>query len=133
MPVAPRPRSVTAIAWLFIAEGTVGLCYHATEIHLRNPLENGAIWVCLVRLMAIVFGAFVLRGSNLARWLLLAWIAYHVVLSGFHSVFQLVVHGLLLGVITWLLVRPAASAFFRGGSRPGPPPGGPEAVPDTGS
>jgi len=59
-----------------------------------------------------------LRGRNWARWLLLIWIAYHVILSGVHSLFQLVVHGLLFAVIAYFLFRPRASAYFRG-ARPG--------------
>ena len=61
-----------------------------------------------------------LRGRNWARWLLLIWIAYHVILSGVHSLSQLVVHGLLFAVVAYFLFRPRASAYFRG-SRAEPP------------
>ena len=36
--------------------------------------------------LAIVCGVFLLRGHNWARWLALAWIAFHVVLSAFHAI-----------------------------------------------
>ena len=107
-----RPLSVTIIGCLFVAAGTVGLVYHATEFTTTNrPLQ--LVLVCFVRLLAIVCGAFMLRGHNWARWGLLVWIAYHVILSAFHSVFEFVVHGLLLAVIAWFLLRPRASAYFR--------------------
>jgi hypothetical protein len=106
-----RPHAVTVISWLFIAAGVVGLIYHAREF---SAFQYDVLWVCLVRLLAIVCGVFMLRGSNWARWGLLAWIAYHVILSGFHSLSQLLVHGLLFAVIAWLLLRPQASAYFRG-------------------
>ncbi len=109
-----RPLPVTIISWLFMATGVVGLAYHATELDPRHPFEGDALWVCLVRLMAIIGGAFMLRGHNGARWLLVAWMAYHIVLSALHSLTDLAIHSLLFGVIAWLLFRPRASAFFRG-------------------
>ena len=108
-----RPLSVTIIGCLFVAAGTVGLVYHAREFTTDRPLQYGLLLVCLLRLLAIVCGAFLLRGHNWARWGLLAWIAYHVVLSAFHSVFEFVVHGLLLALIAWFLLRPPVSAYSR--------------------
>ena len=109
-----RPLAVTIISWLFIAAGSVGLVYHAADFKVEHPFRYEVIWVCLVRLFAIICGVFMLRGSNWARWGLLAWMAYHVVLSVFHSASQLIVHGLLFGVIAYFLLRPRTSAYFRG-------------------
>jgi hypothetical protein len=109
-----RPRSITIISWIFLAAGVVGLAYHATEFKAQHPLDYDLVLVCFVRLLAIVSGVFMLRGSNWARWLLLAWLAYHVILSGFHTPFELVVHGVLLAVVAYFLFRPQASAYFRG-------------------
>ena len=106
-----RPLSVTIIACLFIAAGVVGLAYHAGDFRTRPPLEYA--FVCFVRLLAIIGGVFILRGRNWARWLLLAWIAYHVVLSAFHELSGLVVHAVLLVVVAYFLFRPRASAYFR--------------------
>ena len=106
---------MTVIGWLFIVTGVVGLAYHATEFKLQRPFQYDLVWVGFVRLLAIVAGAFVLRGSAGARWLVLVWLAYHVVLSAFHSLSELVIHALLLAVVSWFLFRPAASAYFRSG------------------
>jgi hypothetical protein len=57
---------------------------------------------------------FMLRGCNWARWLLLVWIAYHVILSAFHSLSELVMHSLLFALVAYFLLRPQASAYFRG-------------------
>ena len=111
-----RPRSISVISWLFVAAGAIGLAYHATEFKVDRPFQYDVVWVCLVRLLAILCGVFMLRGSNWARWLLLVWLAYHVILSAFHSLFELAMHGLLLGVIAYFLFRPQASAYFRGAS-----------------
>jgi hypothetical protein len=55
-----------------------------------------------------------LRAHNWARWLALAWIAFHVVLSAFHAFSELVIHGLLCAMIAWGLFRPEAGRYFRG-------------------
>ena len=62
-----------------------------------------------------------LRGCNWARWLLAAWMAYHVVLSAFHSVTELALHTLLFGAIGYFLFRPQSSAYFRGVHSPSSP------------
>ena len=108
-----RPIAVTIISWLFIAAGAVGLAYHATEFKAQSPFENDAVLVCVIRLLAILGGVFALRGKNWARWLLLFWIAYHVILSAFHTVSELAMHGLLTAVTAYFLFRRQASAYFR--------------------
>ena len=107
-----RPLSVTIIGWLFIAVGTIGFVYHANELRSPHPFSDDLVWVCLVRLIAIVAGAFLLRGHNWARWLTLIWMAYHVVLSVFHSWSDVLTHSLILLVIAYFLLRPKVSAYF---------------------
>jgi hypothetical protein len=109
--VNKRPLSVTIIGWLFIIAGTVGFVYHASEFSSR-PFRFYLVWVCLLRLIAITCGVFLLRGSNLARWVLLMWIGYHVVLSAFESLSGVVIHGLLLLVIAYFLFRRQVSPYF---------------------
>jgi len=108
-----RPLAVTIIAWFFIAAGTVGFVYHLSELDIRHPFSNVAGWVLTVRLLAIVGGILLLRGSNAGRWLLVAWMAYHVVLSYFHTISQLVTHAILLAVIAFALFHPRVAAFFK--------------------
>src|SRR5262245_4546208 len=112
-----RPRPVTFIGVLFIATGVFGLLYHAPELDVRHPFANDAAWVLVVRLLAIVGGAFVLRGRNWARWLVMAWMAYHVALSAFHTRSELIVHVVVLALVAWILLRPEVSAYFRGADR----------------
>ena len=108
-----RPISVTVIGCIFIAAGVIGFVYHVSEFKAQRPFQYDLVLVSLVRLLAILGGVFVLRGKNWARWLLLAWIAFHVVLSAFHSLFELAVHGLLLAVIAYVLFRARASDYFQ--------------------
>ena len=108
-----RPLSVTVIGCIFVAAGVIGFAYHVTEFKTQRPFEYDIVWVCLLRLLAILGGVFVLRGHNWARWLLIIWMAFHVILSAFHSLSELVAHGLLFAVIAYVLFRPQAAAYFR--------------------
>lgn len=109
-----RPLSVTVISWMFLAAGVVGLAYHATEFNAQRPFDDDFLWICFVRLLAIICGVFLLRGSNWARWGLVVWLGYHVILSVLHTPFELLVHSLLFVVVLYFLFRPQASAYFRG-------------------
>jgi hypothetical protein len=108
-----RPLSVTVISAIFLAAGVVGLAYHAMEFKAQGPFQYDVFWVCLVRLVAVVCAVFMLRAHNWARWLLVIWIAYHVVLSALHSISELIMHTLLLMVVAYFLFRRSASAYFR--------------------
>lgn len=111
-PMPKPPLSITIIAWLFIVAGVVGIVYHAAEIHLNALFGNDLLFALVVRLLAVVGGIVMLRGANWGRWLLIAWLAYHVVLSYFHSWPQTAMHAVLLVVIAIILFRPEANRYF---------------------
>ena len=108
-----RPLAVTILGCVYIVIGAVGFVYHFTEFRTRNAFQSEDVWIELVRLLAIVSGAFMLRGHNWARWLAIAWIAFHVVLSVFQSFSQFSIHCLFCAIIAWLLVRHDAARYFR--------------------
>lgn len=112
-PPTKRPPSVTAVAWLFITAGIIGFVYHTTRFSTRGLFDDDGAWVLFVRLLAIIGGGFMLRGADWARWLVLAWLAYHVILSVFHSRSETVVHVVLLAGIAYVLLRPEAASYFR--------------------
>jgi hypothetical protein len=114
-----RPLAVTLLSWVYIGVGAVGFVYHFTGIHADNMFRYDGIWVEAVEVLAIVCGAFMLRGHNWARWLAIAWMAFHVVLSAFGAFHELAIHSLFLAAIAWLLFRPGAVRYFRG-ERPEP-------------
>lgn len=108
------PLSVILIGCLFLATGIIGLAYHSTEIKPHHVFELDTLLILLTEALAIVSGGFMLRGSNWARWLAVLWLAFHVVLSGFHSISELLVHAALLAVVAFALFRTAAAvAYFR--------------------
>ena len=106
-----RPISVTIIACVYLAVGTLAFVYHFREL---LSLQRDSVSIELTEFLAVVSGAFMLRGHNWARWLALAWIAFHVILSIVESDHGLAIHGLLAVVITWILFRPEAARYFRG-------------------
>jgi hypothetical protein len=114
MNFSKRPLSVTILGWLYIAVGTIGFAYHFTGIQARHAFQYDDVWVELVECVAIIAGAFMLRGQNWARWLALAWIASHVILSAFHAFREFAIHCLFCAAIAWFLFRPPAARYFRG-------------------
>jgi len=109
-----RPLSITIISWFYIAAGVTGIAYHSTELNIHAPFENDAILLIFIRLLAIIGGAFTLRGAHWARWLLLAWIVYHVYLSFFHTFSGGTMHSILLVITIYILFRPKTAEYFRG-------------------
>ena len=106
-----RPLSVTLISYLFIIAGAAGIIYHASELR-EIATHREVIWVLTVRLLAIVGGLYALRGANWARWLLVAWIVYHVILSFYHSTAELAMHAALTVVVLIALFYKGANAYF---------------------
>jgi hypothetical protein len=112
--MAKCPLTVIIIGGLFAGAGAVGLVYHAGKFTSATPFPYELALVCFVRVLAIVFGVFLLRGRNWARWGLLVWMAYHVVLSAFHSATEMIMHAALLVVLaSFLLIPRRVSAYFR--------------------
>ena len=114
-----RPRSILAISWLFIAVGCITAIAALVQLlePSRHAMDLGL--VLITRILAVVCGAFMLRGFNWARWLLVVWMAYHVIIS-LDATLKLFVHGGLLAALSYALFRPRASAWFRARRRAAP-------------
>ncbi len=134
-----RPRSITVISVICVAFAAITLLANflprldgstpqpTAEPNPHHPLMDAFIYV--IRAAPILSGVFMLSGRNWARWLLVAWIAFHIVIGFWHSLGAGLVHALLFGVILFFLFRPLASAYFRGTptvptTSPDQPPGG---------
>jgi len=112
-PMHKRPLSVTLIGGLFIAAGVLQLGFFFYQLNFHRPFHYDDALVGLVRLLAVVCGAFMLRGNNWARWLAIAWLVFHVCVSAFGSAREVIVHTLLFGVIAFFLFRTDARRFFQ--------------------
>lgn len=108
-----RPLAVTVISLIYIVAGIVGLVFHLADFHGQLSFRSEITWISAVRLLAIIAGIFMLRGQNWARWLALAWMAFHVVLGALNSPSQLLLHAFLLAVFGYFLLRSSASKYFR--------------------
>jgi hypothetical protein len=107
-----RPLTVTLISCLFIAAGVTGIVYHASEWKTLG-MQAETIWAFVIRALAIVGGIFTMRGSNFARWVLVLWIVYHVVLSFYHTTAELVTHIAFAIVVLLGLFNSKANLYFK--------------------
>lgn len=106
-----QPLAVTILAGLYIFVGAIGLAGHFNQL-LVSPLDG--IYVELTEFLALLGGVFMLRGQNWARWLALAWMAFHVILSAFHAFHEFAIHAVFFAVIAWFLLSPSSTRYFRG-------------------
>jgi hypothetical protein len=102
------PLSVAGVACLYLAVGVAGFVFH-----FRDLRASDGVSIELTELLAIVCGVFLLRAQNWARWLAVAWIGFHVVLS-VGVMRELIAHALICAAIVWLLFLPDASRYFQG-------------------
>jgi hypothetical protein len=103
-----RSLPVTIIGWLLVVVGVSGFVLHLYEAKPQHALEGENPWILATELVAIVGGAFLLRGKNWARWLVMAWMGFHVAIS-FNSPRQLVIHGAIFVLFAYFLFRPATA------------------------
>lgn len=109
----PRPFAVTVLGWLFVGVGCAALAYHLHETPPKAAFEPDLIWMGLTEFLAILSGIFLLRGRNWARWLAVAWMAFHLIITGLNQFHGFAVHALLFAGIAWLLFRPDSAAYFQ--------------------
>lgn len=114
-----RPRTITVISWIFIAFGSIALLIGLlpsvnTTAAQRIAELKGHWFVHVSRMLMVLSGVFMLYGFNLARLLIVVWIAFHIIISALHSPLQLLVHALIFAAILYFLFRPDASEYFRG-------------------
>ncbi len=112
-----RPVFVTVVACLYIAVGAMGFIAHGWEGWARGDIHWDTLSIEFVELVAVGSGIFLLRGRNWARWLALAWMAFHVAIS-LPELRQAAVHSVFRALIAWALFCPPAMRYFRGQTRP---------------
>ena len=106
--------SILVVGVLFLALGVLDVWRGVAPLfnsggHPR--LARDDILVLAIGVAALIGGTFALRGRNWARWLLAAWMAFHVAISVGKPT-ELVAHMVIFGFIAFLLFRPPASAHF---------------------
>lgn len=107
-----RLLPITIFSGLFIVAGLVGIVYHSSDLK-EIGASTEVLWVLFVRLLAIVGGVFAIRRKNWARWLLLAWVFYHVALSLYHPLPELIIHVALLIAFVYVFFLSKSSSIFK--------------------
>ncbi len=102
-----RPLSITIISWLFIIFGSIALLSGAPFGDIKSHW-----YVHLSRILQIVAGVFMLYGRNWARWLLVAWIVFHIVVGALNGIGPLVMHVVIFSVILFFVFRRDANEYF---------------------
>ena len=111
-----RPLLVTLVALILAGSGVVGLIYHGSELSASTPLLSEEYAVLLLRVVAIVAGVFLFRGANWARWVAVAWIALHVVIS-IPDAGKTFAHVVILAIFALVLFSGNARTWFSTGPR----------------
>ena len=107
------PLTVAVLSCLLAAIGVLGIVAQPVRFLTEHRFESDMLWAGLVSVAAAVSGVYMLRSNNWARWLAMAWIAFHVVLSFFHSWPEMALHGAVFVVFAIILFLPDANKFFR--------------------
>src|SRR5262245_59994066 len=114
-----RPVSLTIVAWLFLVVGFWGLV-HAGQRLLQDASASSfgrheVVDVSLAAasgVLAGLGGGFLLGGRNWARWAIVVWMAFHLVISAMHSTEMLLVHTAIFAPIFFFLFRRPASVYL---------------------
>jgi hypothetical protein len=93
--------------------GAMGFVYHFRQ---AIPLNRDGVLIEFTALLALLSGVFLFRGHNWARWLALAWMGFHVILTAFVPLVPFLLHCVFFAAIAWILLRPPARQYFRGAS-----------------
>lgn len=104
------PIPIIIVSALFILAGMVGFAYHVKEL-FDKPYET--TWVLFVEILAVTCGALLLFKITWARWLTIAWLLYHIIISAFNSTAEMIAHIVLLVVVSILLFLPVSSVYFQ--------------------
>jgi hypothetical protein len=110
------PLPVIVISALLILAGVAELVGDFMNHYPLSASHYETVWIAGVHVLAIVAGVFMLRGHNWARWLAIAWMAFHVAISFGHSMQVLIPHAILLVLFAYGLFRADARDYFRPGS-----------------
>ena len=105
-----RPIPIVIVSTLFILVGIVGFAFHVKE--LSDKLYE-TIWVLFLEILAVACGILLLFKITWARWLTIAWLLYHVIISAFNSTSEMIAHIVFLVVVSILLFLPVSSRYFQ--------------------
>lgn len=104
-----RPFEVSFLGWLMIAVGVFATTYHLWT----GTMDRWMSVIVLFEFVGIASGVFLLKGARWARWLMLAWVAAHVVAGALNSWKDGLPHLLLLVAIAYALLGPPTAKYYQ--------------------
>ena len=107
-----RPFSVVIVSLLFIFVGCIGFAYHLKELSDPNNL-NETLLILFLRILAVVCGILLLFRISWARWLTIVWLVYHIIISAFNSIPEMIAHIAFLILVSILLFLPVSLKYFK--------------------
>lgn len=105
-----RPIPIIIVSVLFILVGCMGFASHVQELP-GKPYET--MWVLFVETLAVACGILLLFKISWARWLAIAWLLYHIIISSFNSTSEMIIHIVFLVIVSILLFLPVSSRYFK--------------------
>lgn len=104
------PVAIWIVAALYLGVGIITGIQAVSNLFQHHPYSVESL---LAALVAIVAAAYLRRGDNWARWLALAWIAFHVAIS-YRVPSEWMAHLGIMAGIGVLLFLPSSRRFFAG-------------------
>lgn len=101
--------AVIVVACLFLL---VGIAAGIEQFPHLLAGQREAVTMEITEAAAILIGVCLLLRQGWARWLAVAWMVFHVVIS-FPDAGKIVVHVVMSGLIAWALFRPESRGWFR--------------------
>jgi uncharacterized protein YacL len=101
------PISVLALSFVYAATGIVGF---VKNLHAFGHPDFW--WIEATEIIAVIAGVCMFLGKSWARWLALAWMAFHVALS-LRELPVLAVHLAIFALTVGALLLPEARQYFR--------------------
>ena len=101
--------AVIVVACLFLL---VGIGAGVAQFPRLVAGSHEAIGMEVTEAVAIVIGVCLLLRQRWARWVAVAWMAFHVAIS-FPDAAKVAVHAVMCALIAWALFRPESGGWFR--------------------
>jgi hypothetical protein len=111
-PPMKRYAAVIVVACLYLL---IGIAVGVEQFPRLVAGQREAIGMEVAEGVAIVTGVSLLLRQGWARWLAVAWMAFHVAIM-FSDPGKMVVHIVLCALIAWALFRPESRGWFHKGA-----------------
>src|SRR5690348_11745939 len=108
-----RSAPVIIVAIQFILVGCAGFITRIGELPGLKNNRNETILILFLETVAVICGLLLLCRIGWARWLAIAWLFCHIIISAFNSIPEMIAHIVFLIIISILLFLPSSTAYFR--------------------